>query len=192
MGVTPNDDGDADLGPNEYQNFPRLTRATQDTAAKTVTVYGTLSGAANATVSLDLFGSFDCDPAGFGEGEYWVGDIDVTADDDGGAALEFTFSTVFLPAVPVYLTATSTDGDGNTSEFSACVEVTPDEGVFVVNSVGDGIHLKIVTNGGQEFSEGSEVSLDFALSDLYLFHVESKETLCEGIGDPDPDGRDAE
>ncbi len=51
---------------------------------------------------------------------------------------------------------------------------------------------KIVTNGGQEFSEGAEVSLDFALSDLYLFHVESKETLCEGIGDPDPDGRDAE
>lgn len=57
--------------------------------------------------------------------------------------------------------------------------------------VGDGLHPKLVANDGQEFAEGAEVGLDFALRDLYLFHPETRRTLCEGIGDPDPERREA-
>jgi multiple sugar transport system ATP-binding protein len=61
----------------------------------------------------------------------------------------------------------------------------------VLVQVGDGLHLKLVANDGQEFAEGAEVGLDFALRDLYLFHPETRRTLCEGIGDPDPERREA-
>jgi ABC-type sugar transport system ATPase subunit len=51
----------------------------------------------------------------------------------------------------------------------------------VIVQTSDGTRVKIVTGSGQEFLEGSEVSLDFEAKDLYLFHPESKETLCFGI-----------
>jgi multiple sugar transport system ATP-binding protein len=41
--------------------------------------------------------------------------------------------------------------------------------------------IVVVTQTGQEFAEGSAVSLDFALKDLYIFHCESGQTLCCGI-----------
>jgi len=51
----------------------------------------------------------------------------------------------------------------------------------VIVQTPEGTRVKIVSASGQEFVEGSEVSLDFEGKDLYLFHPESKETLCFGI-----------
>jgi multiple sugar transport system ATP-binding protein len=45
----------------------------------------------------------------------------------------------------------------------------------------DGMRLKAVTAGGQEFPEGAAVGLDWGPSDLFLFHPESEETICFGI-----------
>jgi multiple sugar transport system ATP-binding protein len=45
----------------------------------------------------------------------------------------------------------------------------------------DGTRVKAVTSVGEEFPEGAVVGLDFGLPDLYLFHSESKETICSGI-----------
>jgi hypothetical protein len=56
----------------------------------------------------------------------------------------------------------------------------------VIVQAPDGMRVKIVTGSGQEFLEGSEVSLDFEGKDLYLFHPESKETLCFGINSSSP------
>jgi multiple sugar transport system ATP-binding protein len=44
-----------------------------------------------------------------------------------------------------------------------------------------GARLKAVTASGEEFPEGAAVVLEFAPRDLYLFHPESKDTLCHGI-----------
>jgi len=53
----------------------------------------------------------------------------------------------------------------------------------------DGTPVKLVSGTGQDFAEGDEVGLEFALRDLYLFHPDSRETLCEGI-DGGPTGSD--
>jgi len=52
----------------------------------------------------------------------------------------------------------------------------------VLVQVQDGMKITVVTTTGQDFGEGSEVGLDFALEDLYIFHSESGQTLCCGIG----------
>ena len=51
----------------------------------------------------------------------------------------------------------------------------------VLVETADGTRVKAVTAAGEEFPEGAAVGLDFASRDLYLFHTESKATLCYGI-----------
>ena len=51
----------------------------------------------------------------------------------------------------------------------------------VLVDTGDGMRVKVVTSAGEEFPEGAVVGLDFGPPDLYLFHPESKETICFGI-----------
>lgn len=109
-GVSENDAGDADAGINGLQNFPVLTAAT--TAGGSTTIAGTLdSGAGFFTV--EFFSSPTCDPSGNGEGETFLGSTQTAA----GA-----FSVPVAPAVPLghVVTATATDADGSTSEFSDC------------------------------------------------------------------------
>ena len=62
-GVTPNDPGDADIGPNDLQNYPVLTGATP------VSVAGTLNSTPDRTFTLEFFSNSECDPSGYGEGE---------------------------------------------------------------------------------------------------------------------------
>ncbi|MBI2300415.1 MAG: right-handed parallel beta-helix repeat-containing protein, partial [Armatimonadetes bacterium] len=101
-GVTPNDPGDADTGPNDLLNFPeyRLARL----ANGQVTAYGVAPP--NSTV--EVFKAAP-DPSRYGEGKEHL--LSVTASASG--AFEFTVAQTDLP-----LTATATDGAGNTSEFS--------------------------------------------------------------------------
>jgi len=116
-GVTPNDPGDGDAGPNGLQNFPVLTSAVS--AGGTVIVTGTLDSQPGATFTIELFSNASCDPSGYGEGRSFLGTVSV-ATDAGGRG---TFQTA-VPAPPDstgFVTATATDSGGNTSEFSACL-----------------------------------------------------------------------
>ena len=114
-GVTPNDasQSDADIGPNLLQNFPVLTQLVGGAAT---TIEGTLNSAPDTTFTLDFYANSLADPSGYGEGETYLGAATVTTDASGDAVF-----SVNLPA-PTYLgqfvTATATDPDGNTSEFS--------------------------------------------------------------------------
>jgi hypothetical protein len=80
-------------------------------------VSGTLNSAAEASFRLEFFANAIGDSSGFGEGEQFLGSRSVLTDVEGNAA----FSATFLEFVPVgaSITATATDADGNTSEFSA-------------------------------------------------------------------------
>ncbi|MGK7904369.1 MAG: S8 family serine peptidase [Hormoscilla sp.] len=113
-GVTANDAGDSDTGANNLQNFPELTSATSDTA--TTTIQGTLNSTGNTTFTLEFFANSTLDESGYGEGETFLGSQEVTTDSNGNASFTANFST----SVPVgqFITATATDSDGNTSEFS--------------------------------------------------------------------------
>lgn len=150
QGVTPNDAGDQDSGPNEYQNFPLVTRATSSV------ISGSLSSAPDSSYTIEIFSSPSCDPRGYGEGRTFLSSTKAETGTDGTATFE-------IPATPRpgdIVTATATDSLGNTSEFSSCAIVVEDNSgsvdpspspsqsasvdpgvesprTFLVNSVGD-------------------------------------------------------
>ena len=115
-GPTPNDAGDSDSGPNQLQNFPVITRA--EVGDGSTIFEGTLESTPNTTFSIQVYRSTDCDPSGFGEGATRVLTTSATTDSSGNAAFSQTFSS----EVPVgaAITATATDPQSNTSEFSQC------------------------------------------------------------------------
>lgn len=115
-GITANDAGDGDTGPNNLQNFPMLTNANGDGASTTIA--GTLNSAANAVFTVQFFSNPACDSSGNGEGQTFLGQTTVTTDAAGNAA----FSAVLPVGTPAgsFVTATVTDAANNTSEFSPC------------------------------------------------------------------------
>jgi len=112
-GVTPNDSLDPDTGTNNLQNYPVLTSWS---ASSSGTLNGTLNSKASTSFTIDFYGNSSCDPIGFGEGEWYIGWKNITTDASGNA----TFSQIEM--VAPYFTATATDPNGNTSEFSNCLE----------------------------------------------------------------------
>ena len=115
-GVTLNDLGDGDGGPNNLQNFPVLTSVTGSV------INATLNSAANTTFTVEFFASPSCDPSNHGEGERFLGSMSVTTNGAGNAG-----PFAFTPSPPApggwFITMTATDPAGNTSEFSLCGQV---------------------------------------------------------------------
>jgi hypothetical protein len=120
--VTANDAGDGDTGPNNLQNFPVLTAAT----GNSTTIEGTLNSMPNTEFHLEFFSNTDCDPSDHGEGETFLGSTDVTTDGSGDASFTVTFPDL-VPAGQ-FVTATATDPNNNTSEFSECAEAAASPG----------------------------------------------------------------
>ena len=112
-GVTPNDTDDTDNGANLQQNFPVISGATNHGASSDIS--GALHSAANTEFRLDFFANQAFDPTLYGEGEFYLGSHTVTTDGSGNVDFSVT-----LPAglSGRYVTATATDPNGNTSEFS--------------------------------------------------------------------------
>ena len=105
-GVTPNDFGDTDAGANSYLNFPALTSATPSS----------VNGSACAGCSVEVFVA-DGGATDYGEGRVFLGNA--LAGSDGRFSIP-----VSGVSVGQYVTATATDGVGNTSEFSLNMVVT--------------------------------------------------------------------
>ena len=114
-GLTPNDSGDPDSGGNNRQNFPVLTSVTS--AANSTTIQGTLNSTPNTTFQIDFYSSAALDQSGNGEGALFLGAAAITTDGSGNATINAVLP-VALGAGRV-VTATATDPNGNTSEFSA-------------------------------------------------------------------------
>ncbi|HVS81721.1 MAG TPA: LamG-like jellyroll fold domain-containing protein [Pyrinomonadaceae bacterium] len=117
-GVTANDNKDPDTGPNNFQNFPVITRAV---AGPVNVIQGTLNSTVGQTFTLDFYANSSCNavaPNDYGEGQTYLGSVTTTATDANGN-VSFTFSAGSFTAGQV-ITATATDGSGNTSEFSQC------------------------------------------------------------------------
>lgn len=121
-GVTPNDLGDSDTGPNNLQNFPVLSAAV--TGAGSTTVSGTLNSTASSPFHVEFFSSPACDSSGYGEGRNFVGSTEVTTDASGNASFAQPLTPTLSTGDQVTATATNTGTAGDTSEFSACRPVT--------------------------------------------------------------------
>ena len=112
--ATPNDAGDADGGPNGLQNYPVIGSAVSLDGSGTL-VSGVLNGQPG-TYRVELFSSPTEDASGYGEGRTFLGAVTVTLSAGTGS-----FTVVAPGAAPVdsRVSATATDVDGNTSEFSS-------------------------------------------------------------------------
>ena len=119
-GITTNDVLDVDAGANGLQNFPVLTNAA--VAYSTLTVQGTLNSKAGATYRVELFATPTWDATNIPEGKQFLGTTGVSTDGNGNASFSTTVATV--PDTNYVITATATDANGNTSEFSAGVAIS--------------------------------------------------------------------
>ena len=121
FGVTANDPGDADNGPNKLQNYPVLTFA--NSAA---VIQGSLNSVPSKPYRIDFFSSPAADPSGFGEGQTWIGAVNVTTDATGNTTFnqDFPGSLTVGSVVTATATGTGTGGSGK-SEFSAKITVVP-------------------------------------------------------------------
>jgi titin len=103
---------------NAGQNFPTLSNVYSGTITR---IRGALDGKTGNTYALQFFASPAGDPSGYGEGQVFLGQTNLTL----GLTCSSNFN-VYLPAAvsPGWVvTATATDGNNNTSEFSAWVPV---------------------------------------------------------------------
>jgi hypothetical protein len=127
-GVTTNDFGDPDAGANNLQNFPLLS------AARNIGIGtffdGTLNSRSNTSFRIEFFSNTNCHPSGNGEGRTYLNFTTVITDASGNAAFSFNHP-VSIPAGQI-ITATATDANGNTSEFSPCVSVVNDTNYVVL------------------------------------------------------------
>jgi hypothetical protein len=153
FGVRANDPGDADVGPNNYQNYPVLTSVG---VRVNTTVHGTLNSNPNRSFRVEIFSNAACHPYGNGEGETYLGFVNVTTNASGDASFVTTF-----PPIPVgrFVTATATDLTTNdTSEFSACFAARQAE-VRATNITGQ--QITSLTTG--EANQGGGVFAQFQL-----------------------------
>ena len=118
-GVTPNDAGDGDAGPNGAQNFPILLTAGPAAPLGSGThITGVLNSTASTTFDIDFYSNPACAPRAqeFLEGQDYIGSTPVTTDGSGNTSFDVTLPTTVEPGARI--TATATDPSGNTSEFS--------------------------------------------------------------------------
>ena len=116
-GVTPNDAGDFDTGPNNLQNFPVLRSARlMVLKTKQLIVRGRIDTPNPRTVTIEFFSNPvptpGGDPSGHGEGAVFLGRVTPNV---------LGRFTATLPPVltGTVISATATDANGSTSEFAA-------------------------------------------------------------------------
>lgn len=116
--VTPNDQTDADTGPNKLNNAPFAVTAYTDKKTGEITIAGVLVTDAPQRNRIDIYSNSD-DGGGFGTGAEFLGSTVPLATG------EFRRTFGGLPERARFFSATATYEDGSTSEFSpTCVDVT--------------------------------------------------------------------
>lgn len=162
-GVTVNDTTDTDTGPNLLQNFPVLTSV--QTSGGNTRIQGSLKSTPNTTFQIDFYSNAALDASGNGEGGQFFNTTPVTTNGNGDATIDVTFAQVL--ATGRMITATATDPNGNTSEFSSGDETAAGGSVHFILSafnVIEDIGLATITVQRSGGSAGN-LSVDYATAD---------------------------
>jgi hypothetical protein len=162
-GVTLNHSG-AVSGPNNLQNFPVLVGARP--GATTTEVAGSLTSLVNTSYALDFYANTTADPSGYGQGKQYLGSGTVMTDVNGMGNFDITLNTT-IP-LGVFISATATDPNGNTSEFAKDIPANrpPTAGIGNVPGTGTvGIPIPLVgvvtdPDPGETFAFAWSVSLN--------------------------------
>nr|WP_161501651.1 DUF4347 domain-containing protein [Rhodopirellula sp. SM50] len=134
-GVTVNDGEltptpDLDSGANDLQNFPVLTAVA---SGPSTTIVGTLASTPGRSFRIEFFANATGDASGYGEGQRFLGFVNVTADGTGDASFNPTLGSAV--AVGEVISATATDLTTNaTSEFSANLTVNSNNAPVLDNT----------------------------------------------------------
>ncbi len=115
--ATPQPDPDSDTGPNRLQNFPAIASATKF-LDNTTTISGKLISRPATSFTIQFFSSPAADRSGFGEGETFLGETQVTTNRNGNRSFSFATGRRAV-SEGEFVTATATrNTTGDTSEFS--------------------------------------------------------------------------
>jgi PKD repeat protein len=147
-GVTPNDyPGDPDDGANGFQNFPELASAT--VSGSGLRVEGELRSSRLTDFRVEFFANTACSPSGYGEGETFLGATTVRTDGVELAGISTQLQLAGPVSPGAFVTATATDPQGNTSEFSSCVKVEAAPDTALTAPAPAGItRLEVASNEG--------------------------------------------
>jgi CSLREA domain-containing protein len=116
-GVTSNDSGDVDTGPNEELNWPVLNTATTTQVTGTACTEAAVSKPCTIEIFIAERKTSDAGAGNYGQGKTFVGSG--TTASNGSFAIAISGVTAGQ-----YVTATATDANGNTSEFSSNMQVS--------------------------------------------------------------------
>ncbi|HRN70850.1 MAG TPA: fibronectin type III domain-containing protein, partial [Candidatus Woesebacteria bacterium] len=114
-GVTANDIGDTDTGANDLMNYPVLKKVVKEGNNLIVTADLDFNPT-EAPFTIELFDNDELNDTGYGEGKYFIGSATTsTIGEDVTVTIPITDH---IPTTVAKLTATATNGNGSTSEFS--------------------------------------------------------------------------
>ena len=131
---------------NLGQNYPILSNAVSGTATL---VRGMFDSAAGKTYALQFFASPSGDPTGYGEGQLFLGQTNLTL--QAGCATNFAVTLPTTAPAGWVITATATDTAGNTSEFSNWILASSVPGLQLVQNPGAAQFMIVWTNSGGSF-----------------------------------------
>jgi hypothetical protein len=116
-GVTSNDPGDEDIGPNNHQNYPVLASA--ENAGGETTIKGELNSGSGDDFTIRFFSN----PPNTDQGKRFIGQKNVTANANGNVSFTFKPANKVLAGQDITATVTNVTTH-DTSEFSAPEKVS--------------------------------------------------------------------
>jgi hypothetical protein len=147
-GLTLNDVGDPDQGPNEYVNFPVITSVINNTTS--VTIYGVLDlDTPENLATVEVFQAIpDATGLNHGQGAVYLG----SATPNASGAWQIIVLGIYGQD---WVTSTATDWVGNTSEFSANYQVPGEPADWDFGDADDPTFPTLMVNNGARHLCGS-------------------------------------